>query len=70
MDDDDLRDSFEHFDRDGDGRIDIDEFEDLCRALGGEIDREHRDVGFRAIDTNRSGYIDFDEFVTWWRNRL
>lgn len=70
MNEEDLRESFEHFDADGDGRIDLHEFGELCRALGGEIDDAHRDVGFRAIDTNRSGSIDYAEFAAWWRDQL
>lgn len=70
MDDEDLRDSFEHFDKDGDGRIDLEEFGELCRALGGDIEDAHRDVGFSAIDKDHNGYIDFEEFSDWWRNQL
>ncbi|MEM1190420.1 MAG: EF-hand domain-containing protein [Pseudomonadota bacterium] len=70
MDDTDLRESFDHFDADGDGRIDINEFGRLCRALGGEIDDMQRNVGFREIDTDASGSIEFNEFVAWWRNQL
>ena len=70
MDSDDLIESFNHFDRDGDGRIDLAEFGELCQALGGAIDDEHKRIGFKAIDSNRNGAIDFDEFVAWWRDRL
>lgn len=70
MDDTDLKESFDHFDANGDGRIDVDEFGQLCRALGGEIDDVHRDVGFRAIDVDGSGSIEFGEFIAWWKNQL
>ena len=66
----DLRESFDHFDVDGDGRIDLAEFGKLCVALGGEIDDEHRNIGFNAVDTNRNGSIDFEEFAAWWGDQL
>jgi Ca2+-binding EF-hand superfamily protein len=61
--------NFQHFDKDGDGRIDLSEFGKLCQALGGEISDEQRRIGFEAIDTNGNGFIDFDEFYGWWSDR-
>ena len=69
MDLEELRENFNHFDKDGDGKIDLQEFGKLCQALGGDISDEHRKIGFEAIDTNGSGFIDFEEFANWWNDR-
>jgi Ca2+-binding EF-hand superfamily protein len=61
-----LQESFEYNDFDGDGKIEPDEFVRMMQELGaGLSDRETRQ-GFAEIDTNDDGLIDFDEFVAWW----
>jgi Ca2+-binding EF-hand superfamily protein len=65
----DLRDSFEYNDRDGDGRIDLGEFASMLDELGAEVDANEARVGFTAIDSDRDGAIEFDEFVDWWNDR-
>ena len=69
MDLEELRENFDHFDTDGDGRISLSEFGRLCQALGGDISDEQRRIGFDAIDTNGNGSIDFEEFANWWNDR-
>lgn len=65
----DLRDSFEYNDRDGDGKIDFGEFASMLDELGAEVDTGEARVGFTAIDSDRDGAIEFDEFVDWWSDR-
>jgi calmodulin len=62
----DLRESFEYNDRDGDGMIEFDEFVQMLTELESEISKEEAKIGFRDIDTNEDGLIDFDEFLAWW----
>ena len=64
-----LCESFDHFDEDDNGRIDLDEFKSLMRGLDDEMNDEEIDMGFDIIDTDDNGEIDFDEFVAWWSGR-
>jgi Ca2+-binding EF-hand superfamily protein len=61
-----LRENFDHFDANGDGRIDVGEFTRLMAALGGEEPGMDAAIGFSAIDTDGSGLIEFDEFSSWF----
>ena len=38
----------------------------LGSELESEIDDQEATVGFRDIDKNDDGLIDFEEFVAWW----
>jgi Ca2+-binding EF-hand superfamily protein len=61
-----LREDFEFNDGDGDGRIDYGEFAELMALLDEEMDDSACRIGFREIDADRDGAIEFDEFVAWW----
>ncbi len=61
-----LRENFQHFDRDRNGRIDFAEFVRLMDALQAELSEEEARIGFETIDRDGSGRIDFDEFHSWW----
>lgn len=61
-----MRQHFEHCDRDRDHRIDYAEFVALLRDLEAGMSEDEIRVGFAEIDANRSGYIGFDEFRRWW----
>lgn len=63
---DELRETFEYNDRDGDGSIELDEFKSMLEELESGMSGEEARLGFRDIDTNDDGLIDFDEFVAWW----
>ena len=64
-----LRENFDHFDSNGDGRIELHEFESLMEALGVEASLEEIRVGFGAIDPDGSGLVDFREFANWFADR-
>ena len=64
-----IREIFGHFDKDGNGVMDASEFAKLLEALGAEMTADEIDAGLRALDDNRNGIIDFDEFVAWWADR-
>lgn len=64
-----LKQNFDHFDRDGNGKIDFGEFRELMDALDAGLSEEVARVGFDSVDGDHSGYIDFVEFCGWWSNR-
>lgn len=64
-----LKESFEYNDRDGDGKIDLAEFKNMLDELEAYVGEEAARIGFRAIDSDGDGTIDFDEFVAWWSER-
>jgi Ca2+-binding EF-hand superfamily protein len=63
---DELRESFDYNDRDGDGRIQLDEFVEMLDELEAEMNETEAKTGFAEIDTNDDGLIDFAEFCAWW----
>ncbi|MEE2828554.1 MAG: EF-hand domain-containing protein [Myxococcota bacterium] len=66
---DEIRQTFEHFDRNGNGTIEVGELARLLEALGASPSAEELAAGLEALDGNRNGMIDFDEFVAWWSDR-
>ena len=64
-----LRESFDYNDRNGDGRIEFDEFLNMLEELEAGVSEEEARIGFRELDTHQDGSIAFDEFVDWWRQR-
>lgn len=66
---DELREAFEHFDKDGNGTIDAAEFASLLENLGAGMSDSEVATGLRALDDDGNGTIEFEEFVAWWTNR-
>jgi hypothetical protein len=62
-----LKSVFQNFDKSGDGFIDVDEMELMCKELG--VDVTHADFTdtLRALDVNHDGKISYEEFTNWWR---
>ena len=63
-----LQNAWRHFDTDGNGRIDKDEFHDFMSShivsdRIGIVGRKHSDMIFQKIDDDSSGEIDFGEFL-------
>ena len=63
---DELRESFDYNDRDADGRIQLDEFVEMLDELEAEMTDDEAQTGFKDIDKNADGLIDFAEFCAWW----
>ena len=63
---DELREAFDYNDRDSDGKIQLDEFSSMLDELEAEMSKSDIEIGFKDIDTNDDGLIDFEEFVAWW----
>ncbi len=64
-----IREIFDHFDKNGDGVIQRSEFAALLEALDASVDPEEVQAGLDALDENRNGLIDFNEFLAWWGDR-
>ncbi len=63
---DELREAFDYNDRDGDGRIQLDEFSAMLDEREADMSAAEVEIGFKDIDTNDDGLVDFQEFVAWW----
>jgi calmodulin len=63
---DELREAFDYNDRDGDGKIQLDEFSAMLDELEADMSENDIEIGFKDIDTNDDGLVDFEEFVAWW----
>ncbi len=66
IDEEELRETFDHFDRDNNNRIDKAEFAELLAALGADMSDEETAIGFSVVDRDNSGSIDYREFRAWW----
>ena len=63
-----LREDFDEFDIDGDGRLEFDEFLEFMDGLGADMSNFFNGTATTEIYTDRDGVIGFDEFVAWWRS--
>lgn len=66
IDEEELRETFDHFDRDNNNQIDRDEFVELLEALGADMSEDEIGLGFDVIDRNHNGAIEYTEFRAWW----
>tara|TARA_R110002096_G_scaffold350395_2_gene543531 strand:- start:118464 stop:118667 length:204 start_codon:yes stop_codon:yes gene_type:complete len=64
-----LREIFEHYDKDKSGSIESSELTTLLNALDAGMSEAEIATGLRALDEDGNGTIEFDEFVAWWTNR-
>ena len=61
-----LRETFDSFDGNTDGRIAYAEFARLLVSLGAGLTEQDCRKGFAEIDTDHDGAISFHEFSVWW----
>ncbi|HJK94458.1 MAG TPA: EF-hand domain-containing protein [Polyangiaceae bacterium LLY-WYZ-15_(1-7)] len=66
---DELREVFDHYDGDGNGVIDRDEFAKLMKTLAPDFSDDEIETGLEVLDENRNGVIEWDEFLKWWSGR-
>jgi Ca2+-binding EF-hand superfamily protein len=65
----DLEELFDEADEDGDRRIEFPAFAQLLDDLGADMEYDELRTGFRKIDRDHDGAVDFKDFVEWWRGR-
>lgn len=58
--------SFDKFDKDGNGTIDLQELGQLSAQLGQPLDDEQLEAAMKDLDLNGDGVIDKDEFSRWF----
>ena len=58
---------FTQFDRDDSGAIDKGELHALAKALGDELSPAELADLVKSVDTDNSGQITWEEFITYWR---
>lgn len=63
-----IHEAFSFFDADDNGLIDFDEFRSLLRTVNPEAGTGQAAEGFSMTDRNCDGYVDLQEFVSWWQD--
>ena len=63
------RNTFKRFDKDKSGTMIMSEFKDLVEALGADFTPDELLQAIRELDTDGSGTVSQEEFVTWWVDR-
>ena len=58
---------FSLYDSNDDYRLDLAEFETLCRDAGRSLTRPEAQAALNTIDVNGNGFIEFNEFVKFWK---
>ncbi|ESQ47289.1 hypothetical protein EUTSA_v10027972mg [Eutrema salsugineum] len=59
----DIRQVFQRFDKNGDGKISVDELKEVIRALSPTASPEETVTMMKQFDLDGNGFIDMDEFV-------
>jgi Ca2+-binding EF-hand superfamily protein len=65
-----LREDFDFNDLNHDGRLTLGEFIRFMRNVDEDMSAEECEIGFEAIDTNKDGAIEFEEFEAWSKGRV
>uniref|UniRef100_A0A1I7XB07 Troponin C n=1 Tax=Heterorhabditis bacteriophora TaxID=37862 RepID=A0A1I7XB07_HETBA len=58
-----LREAFRLYDKEGNGYINVSDLRDILRALDDNVSEEELDEMIAEIDADGSGTVDFDEFM-------
>ena len=62
-----LRETFDRFDVDKSGTLDVAELGALCQSLGQSLTHTQLEEAVLVLDSNRDGEIQYGEFVHWWQ---
>ena len=62
-----IKDAFNFFDKDNDGKISYKEFKILLVKLSKEYQDKDVDELFKSLDLDIDGYINIDEFINLWK---
>lgn len=63
-----VREIYDHYDRDKDGVISPREFARVLEALGMELEEHELKLALGEVDRDGSQQIEWDEFLGWWRS--
>ena len=66
----DIETHFKKHDKNGDGKLDTDELGSLCRELGRPLTRNEMESAIFELDADGSGFIEMNELLEWWKNRV
>jgi hypothetical protein len=58
--------AFGKFDKNEDNRLEVSEFKALCDAANFTLTDAEVQAAVKMLDTRSTGYIEFDEFASWW----
>lgn len=61
---------FKMHDKNGDGKLDVQELGSLCRALNRPLNRNELESALFELDADGSGYIEINELKEWWKQRV
>lgn len=64
-----VKETFDHFDTDGNGVIDRNELRALLESLDPGFTEDDVLMGLKVLDANGNDVIDWDEFLEWWGAR-
>ena len=62
-----IKEAFNFFDKDKDGKISSKEFKNMLVKLSGEYKEKDVDELFKIVDVDVDGYINIDEFINLWK---
>lgn len=63
-----VKEIFDHYDRDHDGRIAARDLDRICGALGMEMEEHELKVALLDVDRDADGKVAWEEFKTWWQS--
>ena len=58
-----------HLDSDNSGYLDEQEFGTLMREMGRTMTKAELRCAMETVDVNKSGMVEFDEFLRWWNSQ-
>jgi calmodulin len=64
-----VREIFDHYDKNKNGVIEIGELGTLLEALDAKLDGAQLAAAIGDLDSNNNGRLEFDEFIAWWADR-
>ena len=64
------RNTFQKFDRDGNGSLDVCELSSVLNSLGADFTDEEMTSVLRELDVDNNDKINMNEFIDWWCDRV
>jgi len=62
----DVKETFDHLDKNGDETLDISELGDLLKGIDLPVNEEQIEKLMKDLDKNKDGKVDFAEFASWY----